>query len=59
VPLGRAGTPEDVAVAVAFAASDDASYINGSRIVVVGGVLRQQRSPQVETFSPDQFPEIP
>lgn len=57
VPLGRPGTPADVAAAVAFAVSDDADYITGSRIVVDGGVLRQQRSPQVESFPPDAFPE--
>lgn len=58
VPLGRPGTPDDVAAAVAFAVSDDAAYINGSKIVVDGGVLRQQRPPQIESFPPDQFPEL-
>jgi NAD(P)-dependent dehydrogenase (short-subunit alcohol dehydrogenase family) len=37
VPLGRAGTPEDVAGAVAFLASDDASYITGECLHVCGG----------------------
>ena len=37
VPLGRAGTPADVAGAVAFLASDDASYITGECIHVCGG----------------------
>jgi NAD(P)-dependent dehydrogenase (short-subunit alcohol dehydrogenase family) len=37
VPLGRAGTPDDVAGAVAFLASDDASYITGETIHVCGG----------------------
>jgi 3-oxoacyl-[acyl-carrier protein] reductase len=37
VPLGRLGTPEDVANAVAFLASDEASYITGTSIVVDGG----------------------
>lgn len=40
IPTGRAGTPEDVAGAVAFLASDAAAYVNGQSIVVDGGVLR-------------------
>lgn len=38
VPLGRAGTPEEVAAVVAFLASDDASYITGQTIYVCGGL---------------------
>lgn len=37
VPLGRLGTPEDVANAVLFLASDDAAYITGTTIIVDGG----------------------
>lgn len=36
-PLGRIGTPEDVAWAVLFLASDEASFITGSELVVDGG----------------------
>ncbi len=36
-PLGRIGTPEDVARVVAFLASDDASWITGAAIPVDGG----------------------
>jgi 3-oxoacyl-[acyl-carrier protein] reductase len=37
VPLGRLGTPADVANAVLFLASDEASYITGTTIIVDGG----------------------
>lgn len=39
VPLGRLGTPADVAGAVSFLASDDAAYITGTTIVVDGGQI--------------------
>jgi NAD(P)-dependent dehydrogenase (short-subunit alcohol dehydrogenase family) len=38
-PLGRVGTPEDVAGAVLFLASDDASWITGTVLRVDGGLL--------------------
>lgn len=37
IPLGAAGTPEDVANLIAFLASDDAGYITGAEFVVDGG----------------------
>jgi 3-oxoacyl-[acyl-carrier protein] reductase len=39
IPLGRVGTPEDVANAVAFLASEEASYITGHVLNVNGGML--------------------
>ena len=39
IPLGRIGTPEDVANAVAFLASEEASYITGHVMDVNGGML--------------------
>ena len=38
VPLGRLGTPEDVAAAVGFLASPAAAYITGTTIHVNGGM---------------------
>ena len=38
VPLGRAGTPDDIAAACAFLCSDDGSYITGQIIGVNGGM---------------------
>jgi 3-oxoacyl-[acyl-carrier protein] reductase len=39
IPLGRVGTPEDVANCVAFLASEQASYITGHVLNVNGGML--------------------
>ncbi|MFE7775682.1 SDR family NAD(P)-dependent oxidoreductase [Streptomyces sp. NPDC057445] len=38
-PLGRVGTPEDIAAAVAFLASSDASWVTGVTLRVDGGLL--------------------
>ena len=39
IPLGRTGTPGDVAAAVAFLASDDAAFVTGAMLVIDGGQL--------------------
>ncbi|HYR45587.1 MAG TPA: SDR family oxidoreductase, partial [Thermoanaerobaculia bacterium] len=38
IPLGRLGTPEDVAAAVAFLASEEAAYVTGTVLNVSGGL---------------------
>jgi 3(or 17)beta-hydroxysteroid dehydrogenase len=39
IPLGRTGEPEEAALAILFLASDEASYITGTELVVDGGYL--------------------
>lgn len=44
VPMGRGGTAEEVAKAIAFLASDESSYITGQCIVVDGGASMTNHS---------------
>ena len=46
-PLRRAGTPDEVAAAVCFLASHEASYITGHSLVVDGGnILQENKGPR-------------
>jgi 3-oxoacyl-[acyl-carrier protein] reductase len=58
MPLGRVGDVAEMAGPAVFLASDDASYITGHVLVVDGGLLAQQRSPQVDIFPPRLFPKL-
>ena len=40
-PMGRAGLPEEIASGVVFLASDEASFVTGSELVIDGGYLAQ------------------
>jgi hypothetical protein len=46
VPMGRIGTPDEVATAAVFLASDDRSYVTGIEVFVDGGMAQVQ--PTVE-----------
>jgi glucose 1-dehydrogenase len=41
IPLGRPGTPEEVAAVVSFLAGDEAAYVSGASFVVDGGLIQQ------------------
>ena len=41
VPLGRVGTSEEIAYGVLYLASDEASFVTGSELVIDGGRTAQ------------------
>jgi NAD(P)-dependent dehydrogenase (short-subunit alcohol dehydrogenase family) len=41
LPMGRVGTPEEVAYGVIYLASDESSYVTGSELVIDGGTTAE------------------
>jgi NAD(P)-dependent dehydrogenase (short-subunit alcohol dehydrogenase family) len=41
IPMGRVGKPEEVAYGVLFLASEEASFITGTELVIDGGYIAQ------------------
>ena len=48
IPLGRAGTADEMAAAILFLASRDAAYITGAALVIDGGVTCQTGQPSFD-----------
>ena len=59
VPLWRVGEADDLAGPAVFLAGEDAAYVTGTMLVVDGGMLAQQRSPQVDIFPLSRYPNLP
>jgi NAD(P)-dependent dehydrogenase (short-subunit alcohol dehydrogenase family) len=41
IPLGRIGTPDDIAYGVLYLASDESSFVTGAELVIDGGTTAQ------------------
>lgn len=54
VPLGRVGTPEEMAAGMTFLASADASYITGVALAIDGGVTAQTGQPNFDRLYRDR-----
>jgi NAD(P)-dependent dehydrogenase (short-subunit alcohol dehydrogenase family) len=53
IPMGRIGTPQEVAKGILFLASDDASYLTGVELVIDGGasVRTSLAAEQIEAYA--------
>ena len=57
IPLGRRGTPEEIANVFAFLASDEASYVTGALWLVDGGITPAKG--RLAAFQPAEFRQAP
>ncbi|WAH55387.1 SDR family oxidoreductase [Pseudomonas silvicola] len=55
IPLGRLGQPDEVASAVSFLVSTEASYINGHNLVIDGGLTAHSGAPNYSTLLGEQI----
>lgn len=52
-PVGRVGQPADIAAAIAFLAADEAAFVNGTNLVVDGGLLAGM-APMIDDLIPGE-----
>lgn len=57
IPAKRLGTPEDIAAAISFLASDEASYISGHNLVIDGALTAWTGEPDLGPYLPLSNPK--
>lgn len=57
IPMGRVGQPHEIAAAIAFMASDEASFITGANLLVDGGLTAATGHPDLTRFARHPKPQ--